>query len=343
MPRKRAALVGCGFFADNHLNAWRDLRDRCEVVAVCDLDHVKAHSAAQRFGIPGVYTDFEGMLTEKKPGFVDIVTTAPSHRPLVEICARHGIPAVVQKPLAPDWAEACAAVEAMEKAGLPMMVHENFRFQRPLLRAREVLVSGAIGRPTWSRISFRCGYDIYAGQPYLAEVERNIILDLGIHLLDLARAFFGEVDKVFCRTQRIRPDIAGEDMATILLHHRNGAVSVVDFTYASRQSPDPFPQTLVHLEGETGSIRLEDRYRMIVTTPDGATTESVAPTPSAWGKEPWLLTQDAVITTQAHWLDSLDAGREPETSGADNLRTFALVEAAYRSAAQGIDVVPERN
>lgn len=343
MPRKRAALVGCGFFANNHLNAWRDLAGRCEIVAVCDIDPARAAAAGQRFGIPGVYSDFEAMLERERPDFVDIVTTAPSHRSLVETCARKRIPAIVQKPLAPDWSEACALVAAMEGAGLPLMVHENFRFQRPLARAIEILASGAIGRPTWGRISFRSGYDIYSGQPYLAQVDRFILLDLGIHLLDVARALFGEVEEIFCRTQRVKPGIAGEDMATVILTHRNGATSVVDLTYASRQSPDPFPQTLVHIEGDVGSIRLEDRYVMAVTTPQGFYNTTVAPQPSSWGKEPWLLTQDSVIATQAHWLDCLDSGREPATSGADNLRTFALVEASYRSAAEGIVVRPERN
>lgn len=338
MPRRRAALVGCGFFAENHLNAWKDLRDRCDLVAVCDLDPAKAASAGQRFGVAGVYSDVEQMLAAEKPDFLDIVTTAPSHRPIVELCARHGVAAIVQKPLAPDWSDAQALVAAMDRAGLPLMVHENFRFQRPLIRARDIIESGAIGKPVWARFSWRSGFDVYAGQPYLATVERFILLDLGIHVLDVARALLGEVDQVFCRTQSVKPGIMGEDMATAMLRHCNGATSIVDITYASKQTPDPFPQTLVHLEGTAGSLRLEDRYRLSVTTPAGTSSESVAPEPSSWGAEPWLLTQDSVLKAQMHWLDCLDSGAEPATSGHDNLRTFALVEACYSSAAAAAPV-----
>lgn len=343
MPRRRAALVGCGFFAENHLNAWKDLRERCELVAVCDLDPAKAASAGRRFGVPGIYSDVEAMLTQEKPDFVDIVTTAPSHRHLVETCARHGIAAIVQKPLAPDWDDAKALVAAMDRAGQSLMVHENFRFQKPLIRAREVIESGEIGKPVWARFTWRSGFDVYAGQPYLATVERFILLDLGIHVLDVARAFLGEVDQVFCRTQSIKPGIAGEDMATVMLGHCNGATSIVDITYQSKQSPDPFPQTLVHLEGTAGSLRLEDRYRLTVTSPAGTSTEAVAPDPSSWGTEPWLLAQDSVVKTQMHWLDSLNNGKEPATSGHDNLKTFALVEASYHSAATGQPVKPALN
>ena len=341
MARWRGAVVGCGFFARNHLHAWTDLQDRCSIQAVCDLDGTKARSAAEDFGIPAVYTSIDDLLEREAVDFVDIVTTAPSHRALVEACARRGVAAIVQKPLAPDWEDATALVAAMARAGRPLMVHENFRFQAPLLRAAEVLRAGAIGDAVWGQFSFRTGYDIYAGQPYLAEVERFVLLDLGIHVLDIARVFMGEAETVACRSQSVRPGIRGEDMATVMLGHRGGATSVVDVTYASRQSPDPFPQTLLHVDGRTGSIRLERDFNLIVTTPAGTTREIVAPQASTWMSPQWCLIQDSVVATQRHWLDCLDGGTEPATSGRDNLKTFALVEASYRAAASGRIVEPE--
>lgn len=338
----RMALVGCGFFAEYHLQAWRHLAPRVTVAAVCDLDEGRASAAAERFGVPRHDTDFEAMLRDLRPDFVDIVTTAPSHLPLVRACARSGIPAIVQKPLAPDWAEACALVAAMRDAGLTLMVHENFRFQRTLRRALDLVRSGAIGRVNFGRFSFRTGIDIYAGQPYLARVERLVILDLGIHVLDLARAFLGEAEQVFCRTQSIRPGIAGEDMATILTGHAGGATGVVEASYASRLHPDPFPQVLGIVEGTDGAIRLEEGYRLRVAAGGRTWDETAAPAPLPWGTEPWLIVQDSVLATQTHWLDCLDAGRVPETSGPDNLRSFALVEAAYQSAATGLPARPMR-
>lgn len=340
MAKRRGAIVGCGFFATNHLNAWMELKDRCEIVAVCDIDPAKAEAAASRFGIPARYTDFDTMLTDAKPDFVDIVTTAPSHRPLTEICARHGVAAIVQKPLALDWADATALVGAMTKAGLPLMVHENFRFQKPVLRAREIVAAGEIGEPTWGRFSWRTNFNVYAGQPYLAETRRFILMDIGVHVLDVARAFLGEADRVYCQTHSIKPGIAGEDMATVLLHHVNGATSVNDFTYESRQARDPFPEVLLEVEGTKGSLRLDLDYRISVTTPAGGRVETVEPSPMAWSYAPWVVVQDSVVATQSHWLDCLDKGIETQTSGRDNLRTFALVEACYESAATGQAVMP---
>lgn len=281
-PPLRAAVIGCGFFAQNHLHAWRDIAD-VHLAAVCDRDAAKARAAAATFGVPAWYADAAEMLAAEKLDFVDIATTMPSHRPLVELAARHAVPAIVQKPFAPCWEDCVAMVAACRAAGIPLMVHENFRFQAPLMAVRRVLGEGAIGVPYFGRISFRSGYDIIAGQPYLAEEERFIILDLGIHVLDMARVFCGEVETVYCQTQRIRADVRAEDMATMLLRHRTGASCIVDCSYASRIAPDPFPQTLVHLEGPRGSVQLLEGFRMRVTS-DGRTTEQDVGTPCCPGR-----------------------------------------------------------
>jgi predicted dehydrogenase len=196
--RLRGTVIGCGFFAENHLNAWATIPD-VELVAVCDLDPAKAESAKQRFGAGKAYTDAAAMLRETKPDFVDIATTVPSHRPLVELAASLKVPAIVQKPFAPTLADCEAMVKACAEAGVPLMVHENFRFQTPLLAVRRVVESGALGQLTWGRVSFRTAYDVYANLPYLAEEEHLVILDLG------------EVESLYCQSQSIRPGLRGED------------------------------------------------------------------------------------------------------------------------------------
>jgi len=52
----RGALIGCGFFARNHMEAWRR-EPRAEIVAVCDLDPARARAMASRFGVERVYAD----------------------------------------------------------------------------------------------------------------------------------------------------------------------------------------------------------------------------------------------------------------------------------------------
>ena len=162
MPNSlRVAVIGCGYFATNHLNAWRRL-EGVDIAGVCDLDGEKARAAAERFGVLRWFTDAATMLREVRPDFVDVVTTMASHRDLVTLCASQGLPVIVQKPFGPTYADCLAMVETCAKASVPLMVHENFRFQPPLRRVRGVLDTGAIGQPLWARVSFRTGQDVKA-------------------------------------------------------------------------------------------------------------------------------------------------------------------------------------
>ena len=338
--RLRGAVIGCGFFAQNHLHAWAGL-EGVEIVAVCDLDPAKVAHARTILPAARGYADAAAMLEAERPDFADIATTVQTHRSLVELCAASEAAVICQKPIAHDLAEARAMVEACDRAGVPYMVHENFRFQSPQIAVKQVLEQGGVGRPFFARISFRHGYDIYANQPYLLTEERHAIYDLGVHLLDLARFYLGEVVGLTCRTDRIDPRVRGEDTVVMLLDHAGGARCVVDFSHATRAEPDLFPQTLVRIEGDAGTVELTPGYRLVVSRPGLREERTVEPPVPSWGERPWHVVQDSVINTQRHWLDCLRSGRLPATAGRDNLRTFALVEAAYASAATGRAVAPE--
>jgi predicted dehydrogenase len=338
--RFRAGVIGCGFFANNHLHAWKQIED-VDLVAVCDIDRIKADRAANKFGVPKRYDDVSAMLMSEQLDFVDIVTTMPTHRPIAELVASHRVPMIVQKPFAPTIEDCQAIVKAAAEANVPLMVHENFRFQTPIKAVREVLDSGVIGAPFFGRITWRTAFDVYANQPYLLEEERFLLLDLVIHLFDVDRFLFGEVNQLTCRTQSIKPGLKGEDAATILLGHENGVTSIVDATYSSKRDPDPFPETLIEIDGTLGSVRLDHGCKLTVVSPRGTEERVVEPVMLDWAEKPWHGIQESVLRTQEHWVDCLDQGREPDTSGADNLKTYALSEAAYVSAAEGRTVDPK--
>jgi D-apiose dehydrogenase len=334
--RAKGTLIGCGFFAENHLNAWKNLD--LDMVAVCDLDPAKAAGAAQRFGIARHYSSAEDMLLREKPDFVDIVTTVDSHRLLVELAARHGVAAICQKPFATSLGDADAMIDACERAGVPLMVHENFRWQEPMLAVRKALDQLAMGTAFFGRISFRHDYNIYAVQPYLAEIERFAILDVGIHLIDLARFFFGEVAALSCATQSVNPRIRGDDVATLLLQHEGGATSIVDMSFFTHLSPNPFPQTTVEIDATKGSIRLMEDYRLSLNM-DGQISRTVVDSEvKSWMERPWHCVQDSVLNIQRHWLDVLRTGGTPATSGRDNRRTLQIGLLAYEAAATGTTI-----
>jgi D-apiose dehydrogenase len=335
----RGGLIGCGFFAQNHLHAWMMIRN-ARIEALCDHNEARLNEVGDAFGIARRYVDPVKMLAEEALDFVDIATTVASHRPLVELAARHSVPAICQKPFAPGLADSKAMVAAFSAAGKPLMVHENFRWQSPIRAVKSALDSGVIGKAFWGRISFRSAFDVFSGQPYLAEGERFIIEDLGVHCLDIARFLFGDATRLFARTQRVNQAIKGEDIATITLGHADGATSIVDVSYATRLPEEPFPETFVEIDGEEGSLRLGKDYALTITGKVGVTRRTVAPILLPWASRPWHNIQESVHAIEQHWIDCLGKGIEPETSGRDNLKTAALVEAAYLSAKTGEAVDP---
>ncbi|MCA3574303.1 MAG: Gfo/Idh/MocA family oxidoreductase [Aestuariivirga sp.] len=333
-------MVGCGFYAQNHLHAWADLKpEGALLTAVCDRDPARAEAAGAKFGVPH-FTDMGQMLDTVKIDMLDIATRMDTHQELAAIAAERGVPAVVQKPFAPTWEECIAIVEKARRHGAWLAVHENFRFASAMRAVKKVLDQGTIGTPNWARLSWRTGFDVYRGQPYLAEEEKLVIQDVGIHILDLARYFLGEVAHLSCETQKRNPKIRAEDTATILMRHTSGAVSVVEATYGAKRGNDPFPETMLEIEGDGGTVILTKGERMIVTT-QGLTFEDQVGGPLLhWTSRPWHVSQEAVLHTNRHMFQCVRDGLPADTSGEDNLKTYALVEAAYEAARSGRSVAP---
>jgi D-apiose dehydrogenase len=334
MKPLRGVLIGCGFFAVNQMHGWRDAKG-ADIVAICDTNPIRLAAVGDQFDIAARYADAQTMLERERPDFVDIATTVPSHRALVELAASLKIPVICQKPFAKTIADAKAMVAACAAAHVPLMVHENFRWQSAITNVKQVIMQNEIGKPFWGRISFRSAYDVFSSQPYLAEGERFIVEDLGIHALDVARYLLGNAHDVSARITRINPNIKGEDVATILLSHGDGVASIVDCSYATKHVIEAFPETLIEIDGDRGSLQLSKGYQLTVTGPKGTRHEDVSPPLLPWASKPWHNIQESVALIQQHWVDCFLASREPETSGRDNLQTLVLVEAVYESAKTG--------
>ena len=332
-PMMKGLLIGCGFFARNHLHGWRET-EGAGITAVCDLQAERAQRYASEFSIP-TWHDSADALGSGSYDFVDICTTMDTHEELVGLAVRHGVPVIVQKPLAPDIETCRRIAKTADAANVPVMVHENFRFQKIFRRVHEILRTGEIGELTFGRLSWRNAIDVYSNQPYLLKTERFMIMDVGIHMIDLARYLFGEAETVSCLKQSTRMDLAGEDAAIILLHHENNATSIIDVSYASQRHPNPFPQTRGEIEGRLGTIEIIEDQRLVIHSQGGQRRESIKPDGRSWTSEPWVQIQDSVPRTQQHFIDALCGGRAFETSLDDSLKTYAIAEAAYRSAETG--------
>lgn len=328
----RFAMIGTGFFAQNHLHAWAQIPD-VELVATCDIDESKAMAASAEFG-GRAYREARALFENEQLDFVDIATTPPTHRMMVELAAEFGVAAICQKPLAWEMSDARAMVDAMAAANLPFMVHENFRFQSPMRRMKSLIDAGAIGRPFFGRMSFRTSHDVYAAQSWLVESERMIIVDVAVHLFDLARFFLGEPETIFTSALRVNPRIAGEDVATVLMNMRD-ATCIVDASYETKSDHNTYPQTFVTIEGTEGTITLGADYHLQVVSGESVTDEDLAIPNHGWTSEPWNAIQDSVVNVQRQWVECVRTGVVTECSGLDTLGLLDITLGAYESLATG--------
>jgi predicted dehydrogenase len=329
----RFAVLGAGFWARYQLAAWREVPGAA-CVAIYNRTRGKAERLARELAIPAVYDDAEALLAEVRPDFVDIITDPSTHRQFVELAARLRVPIVCQKPLAPTLAEAEGMARTCAEAGVPLIVHENWRWQRPIRQLKSVLESGAIGRPFRGTITYCSSFPVFDNQPFLKELDRFILADVGVHILDAARFLFGEASRVYCQTERVHRDIRGEDVATVVM--RMGDVTCAcEISYASRLERERFPETFVLVEGDVGSVELGPDYWIRVTTVDGTEARHCPPPVYAWANPAYSLIHSSIVACHTDILGALRSGRRAETDAADNLETLRLVFAAYESAASG--------
>lgn len=336
----RFAVFGAGFWAPFQLHAWREVGGaRC--VAVYNRTRRKAEALAAQFDIPAAYDDAARLLAETRPDFVDNVTEVGGHKPLSLLCARAGIACICQKPLAASLRDAASIVAAFRRTGTPFFVHENWRWQAPLTRVRHLLRAGAVGVPLRARLTMVSGFDVFANQPALRELDQFILTDLGTHLLDVARVLFGEARSLSCRTARtLQPRVRGENVATMLLTMGPTPTHVViELGYArtplEASAREVFPQTLVFVEGTAGSLELAADYVLRVTTRKGTLVTREAPPRFAWADPRYAVVHASIVPCCADLLRGLRGDGGGETTGADNLKTLRLVFAAYDSARTG--------
>ncbi|HEX6972239.1 MAG TPA: Gfo/Idh/MocA family oxidoreductase [Limnochordia bacterium] len=330
----RFGVVGAGFWAPFQIAGWLEVGGVAPV-AICNRTRAKAEALAARFGIPRVYDDAEAMLQAERLDFVDIITAVETHAQFVRLAAKHRVPVICQKPMAPDYATAADMVRICREANVPFAIHENWRFQWPIRRLKAVLGRDSIGRVFRARIHYCNSFPVFENQPFLRELEQFILTDMGSHLFDVARFLFGEAKSIYCRTAQVTPGIKGEDVATAMLEMADGITVVVEMSYASRLEHERFPETYVYVEGERGSVELGPDYWIRVTTSEGTHAQRFRPPRYAWADPAYDLVHASIVAANASLLEALRAGRAAETSGEENLKTMELVFKAYASAAQG--------
>ena len=331
MKKLKGALIGCGFFAENHILAWKELRN-IEIICVCDLDIKKANKFKSKFNILHSYSSIELMLKKHKIDFVDVVTTMETHLNIGKILSKYKIPTSIQKPFAENLSNAKKIVSLYKKNKTPLMVHENFRWQSPLLKLKEIIDKEQLTKPHYAKISFRHANPVgYTNQTYLYDLKEYLTLDVGIHLFDLSRFFMGEAKSIYTVNQNTNNKFKGETDFISLIRNKNNSTTIVDASISSIKKPDRFAQTLVNLEFSNGSIDLDYNYKITLHKNNKKKIYDGKPKKYKWISKPWDQIQESVINTHKHFIDSLIKNIEHDTSGEDNIKSLSLVFNSYKS------------
>ena len=327
----RFAVIGTGFWANYQIPAWMEL-EGVELVALYNRTRSKAELLAHTFNVPTVYDSVEGLLNKEKLDFVDIITDVDTHAPFTTMAARKGIAVICQKPMAAKLPIARQMVESCERLKVPLYIHENWRWQTPIRKVKELLQNNYIGKTFKARVTFCSGFPVFDNQPFLAELDEFILTDIGSHILDVCRFLFGEVYTLQCHTSTVNPKIKGEDVANVFMKMQNGLTCFAEMSYASILEYEPFPQTFILIEGENGSIHLTKDCKVHVTTRSGTEIIAAQPAMYDWVDPQYALVHSSIVDCNRNILDGLTGRACAETTGKDNLETVRLVHASYASA-----------
>ncbi|MEL6689263.1 MAG: Gfo/Idh/MocA family oxidoreductase [Pseudomonadota bacterium] len=328
----RVLCVGAGYFARFHHDAWARHPDT-ELIAVADPDTARAKAV----GVPA-YPSLAAALEAARPDIIDLIVPPGAHAALVHEAIAAAPKAVIcQKPFGSSLEEAEMLAEAAESAGVPLIIHENFRFQPWYRAAKEMLDDSALG--TLHQLTFRLrtgdgqGPEAYLDrQPYFQKMPRLLVHETGVHWVDTFRYLLGPITGVYADLRRMNPVIAGEDAGHIVFDFDGGVRALFDgnrhLDHASDNTRLTFGEALI--EGTEGTLSLKGDGALHLRRFGEKEAQMV------FEPRPWTgFAGDCVYALQAHVVAAV-LGQGPFENTARDYLTVRHIEAAiYQSAEEG--------
>ncbi len=325
----RVAGLGAGYFSRFHYDAWRRLPE-ADLVGVADTNLVKAGET----GAPA-YPTLPAMLKATSPDLLDIITPPETHLDAIKTALDHGIAAIIcQKPFCSSLDQARTANALAAQANVPLIIHENFRFQPWYRLIRNQIDNDAIG--TVHQITFRLrtgdgqGPQAYLDrQPYFQTMPRLLVHETAVHWIDTFQYLLGPAQAVYADLRRMNPAIAGEDAGYVIFDFPGGVRALFDGNRHLDHAAENHRMTLGEalVEGTRGTLTLSGtgavHHRAF-----GELQQRCILEPEDWAG----FAGDCVHALQAHVIAALLHGRPLENTAADYLNVIEVEEAIYRSA-----------
>jgi predicted dehydrogenase len=330
----RVGMIGAGSISDYHLTGLQAAG--AEVTAIFSRTEARACQKAAQFGIPFHTMDYRELLDRDNVEAVVIASPDFTHEEIAIAAARAGKAILLQKPMARNSAECSRIIKAAEEAGVPLYVSYMHRYFDEVVKVRELLAEGALGRVYSVRQRNATPGAAWAAWFYSKEkVGGGVVLQLGVHGIDLLRVLFGQIEAVKATTARVKkeriladgtrvePD--NEDTALALYRFETGAIASHEMAYNEVAGTDRFR---LEIYGEQGTAWLRTEKGLLAVYAPGYVGRaewfdpSIPTTPFGWRQH-------------HHFLAMLRGEEAPDSSAHDGLAAILVAEAIYRSAASG--------
>lgn len=318
-------VVGCGEFAWIFSKAMASLRSEVDLY-FASRDPQRAESYAQEFDGLDSFGSYSAAAADPRVDAMYLCTPHHLHMEHCLIAARAGKHILVEKPLARNLAECQEMLSQARRAGVTLMVAENYRYMAAVRSAKTLICDGAVGELRMIQLQEEAYFQPNSWRDNREENGGGVLIDGGIHKADILIYLAGMPETVFAAAlPRALPGAGGEDGAVVMTKTPGGVVGLINHSWtAAKNSAPPW----VSVSGTEGQINFElGAPRLEVTNRSGEQTLR------------FENDHQGLVPMVREFRDSIQEKREPMTSGAAGIGALAVVLKAYESIEQG-EAVP---
>ncbi|PWU12414.1 MAG: inositol 2-dehydrogenase [Verrucomicrobia bacterium] len=318
------AVIGCGRIGHIHAENLAARIPQARVAALADVVEDRTVQLAARFRIPKISRDYREILADPAIDAVAICSSTDMHSQIIQDAAAAGKHIFCEKPIDYDIGRIHASLAAVKRAGVKLQIGFNRRFDPSFARVRELVASGAVGRPHIIRITSR---DPSPPPLDYIRVSGGIFLDMTIHDFDMVRFLSGsEAEEIYAVGDAlVDPAIseAGDvDTAVVTIRLQNGVLATID---NSRKAVYGYDQR-IEVFGSKGSASAGNRTPDAHLLLDAAGTRG--PSPLNFFLERYA---EAYVIEMRAFVEAVLKNQAPPVSGKDGLQPVLMGLAATRS------------
>jgi predicted dehydrogenase len=346
----RLGIIGAGNIGNVHIHMFKQLTADIDIVAVTDSYNPLAQLRAAEHGIPKCYMTTEELIQD--PDIDAVVIGVPNqwHAPLAVQALRAGKHVLLEKPMAIDVPSAREIVKAQRESGKVLMIPHQMRWEWLPLQVKQQVDKGAIGQIYNAKVGWFRRKGIPGWGTWFTKHEESgggPLIDIGVHMLDLAFFFMGDVKpvSVFGSTYaEFGPKKRGigswgtpnwdgsfsvEDLATAMIKMDNGSTLTIEVSWAVHMDTDS--KHFIHLMGSEGGASIRGTQGKLLTEAFDRATEVELVTPEK--------DEGGRIRVSRHFIECIREGKEPTTSAMAGFTNNLILDAIYESSRTGHEVI----